>query len=467
MRPTKRDNGGIGGTMNKALRLALYTLIALVVTTAVALALIVKFALAPSSGEWSERVKIVGPIEAELGMPTVLRLATVSWFAPWLAGHSLDTRFGPVLLGWNAATQSLVMTCQPCQWSEPALGDKPIALESFEITANRDVDVLTGTLRATPAGSRATDGATDLRGRWNGRLTQKGLQLSFDIGSAPIAQWYQLLAPGLPELQRARISGTATVQARLSLPERSYSVKPSLSQFGVSGLGATQLMVSRAAACAPSAGLSEGSWVAKAALGALDPEYKDHPGYHPASLSMATEVLPGISPASAEKPARARKAAPKAGAVPPGTAAAPAAPEPPPAPTLDERVVRLLMPPLPNAGQQRLRELLYVAELEVSPGKDGLLAAFLDMAPWGDNVCGAEAAAKRYFKRSANGLAPAQAVWLATLLDDPAGRVARWQAEGQIDRERARQVVQGMKDINGGQRAALYSTLSRARFAAP
>ncbi|MDM0046760.1 transglycosylase domain-containing protein [Variovorax dokdonensis] len=457
--------------MNKVLRLALYTLLALVLTSVFALVLIVKFALAPSSGEWSERVRIIGPVEAELGMPTVLRLATVSWFAPWLSGHTLDTRFGPVLLGWNATSKSLVMTCAPCQWSEPELGDKPIALESFEITASRDVDLLTGTLRATPAGSQAAGGATDLRGRWNGRLTQKGLSLSFDVGSAPIAQWYQLLAPGLPELQRARISGTATIQAKFSLPERTYSVKPSLTQFSVEGLGVTSLMVSRAAACGPSAGLSEGSWVAKAALGALDPEYKDHPGYDPASLMVASEVQPGLSPASGEKPAKKRndKAAPKAGAPAAATGAGGAVSvrQPAPPPTLDERVVRLLLPPLPNAGQQRLRELLYVAELERSPGKDGLLAGFLDMAPWGDNICGAEAAARRYFKRSANGLAPAQAVWLATLLDDPAGRVARWQSEGQIDRERARQVVQGMKDVNGGQRAALYSTLSRAKFPPP
>jgi len=447
--------------LKKYLRLAIYTLLALVLTTVVAVALIVRFALAPSAGEWSERVRILGPLEVELGMPTVLRLVTVSWFGPWLAGYSVDTRFGPVLLDWESASGSLQMNCSPCHWDQPALGDKPVQLKSLAITARRDVDLITGTLRATPAGSRASGGAADLRGRWTGRLSQKGLAMTFDLASAPIAQWYQVLAPTLPELQRARISGTATAQARLSLPEYSYGVTPRLTDFSVEGLDVQRLLQSRAAACAPATSLPEGSWVAKAAVGALDPEYHDHAGYRPASLAVASDAA--ASAPVADKPPKGKGKRPQ----PPKAAAPAATAEQEAPPTLDERVVRLLLTPLPRAGEQRLRELLYVAELEHTLGKTGVLDRYLEMAPWGSGLCGAEAAARHYFKRGANGLAPAQAVWLATLLDDPAGRVARWQADGRIDRERARQVVQGMQNINGGQRAALYSGLSGARFAAP
>ena len=80
--------------LNKALRsvlrYVLYASLALVLTTVVAVVLIVKLVLAPWPGEWPERVKW-GPIGFDVGVPTVVRLFTVSWFAPRVAGLSLDT----------------------------------------------------------------------------------------------------------------------------------------------------------------------------------------------------------------------------------------------------------------------------------------------------------------------------------------------------------------------------------------
>ena len=69
--------------MKRTLRFVLLGLLALIATTVVALALIVKLVLAPASGEWAAEVG-AGPVRFEVGVPTVIRLATSSWFAPYL-----------------------------------------------------------------------------------------------------------------------------------------------------------------------------------------------------------------------------------------------------------------------------------------------------------------------------------------------------------------------------------------------
>jgi len=85
--------------LKKALLFLLFGLLALVLTAAVAIYLVVKLALAPSPGEWPTRVE-AGPFSLEVGVPTAIRLATSSWFAPWLAGRTIDTEHGPVRFGW-------------------------------------------------------------------------------------------------------------------------------------------------------------------------------------------------------------------------------------------------------------------------------------------------------------------------------------------------------------------------------
>jgi hypothetical protein len=136
--------------LKKALLFLLFGLLALVLTAAVAVYLIVKLALAPSPGEWPTRVR-AGPFTLDVGVPTAIRLATSSWFAPWLAGRSFPTEHGPVHVGWNAATNTLELDCAPCSAFVPALGTTPIRLDNLRFTARRDAGSLNGVLEATPA----------------------------------------------------------------------------------------------------------------------------------------------------------------------------------------------------------------------------------------------------------------------------------------------------------------------------
>ncbi|MGR4868510.1 transglycosylase domain-containing protein [Variovorax sp. LARHSF232] len=436
--------------MKVALRFVLFVLAALFVTAAIAIVLIVKLVLAPAPGEWSQRVK-AGPIGFDVGVPTVLRLATASWFAPQLTGHSFDTRFGTLRFGWSQANL-LELDCAPCSVAVPALGDKPVQVERLLLTVRRDVDSMFGTVRAIPLGATSSE----LRGRWSGRLTQKNLQLSADIEDAPIGQWYQLLVPALPELARARIGGTASVHGQLSLPEGSYSLQPRLAKFTVDGLGAEGLIEARASSCGAPARLASDAWLTRGTVAALDPDFFQHAGYQPTGLARSG----GAGNASASAIA-------SAGAKPEKVSAARSAAGPAPQGTLDEQMVRLLLPPIPQPEAQRLRDLLYAAELDRTPGKARLLQAYLDMAPWGGQLCGAESAARRYFKRSARSLEPAQAIWMATLLREPDTLLEKWRAEGQIDKPRARHVAEAVREISAGQRVALLRSVANARFAPP
>jgi penicillin-binding protein 1A len=438
--------------LKKALRFVLYVLAALLVTAAIAIILIVKLVLAPAPGEWSQRVE-AGPIGFDIGMPTVLRLATASWFAPQLAGRSFDTRFGTLRFGWSQANL-LEIDCSPCSVAVPELGDVPVRVDRLLLTVRRDVDSMFGTVRATPSGAISSE----LRGRWSGRLTQKNLQLSADIEDAPIGQWYQLLVPALPELARARIGGTASVRGQLSLPDGGWGLQPRLAKFTVDGLGADALVEARISSCGTPARLPGDAWLARGAVAALDPDFFHHDGYQSAGLAR--------SGGAANANANAGTAA-AAGAKPEKVSTARSTPNAAPRGTLNEQLVRLLLPPLREPEAQRLRNLLYAVELDRAPGKPRLLQAYLDMAPWGGQVCGAESAARRYFRRSARSLEPAQAIWMATLLREPDALVHNWRAEGQIDKAKARQVAEAVREITAGQRVAMLRSVANARFAPP
>ncbi|GAA5167181.1 transglycosylase domain-containing protein [Ornithinimicrobium tianjinense] len=68
---------------------------------------------------------------------------------------------------------------------------------------------------------------------------------------------------------------------------------------------------------------------------------------------------------------------------------------------------------------RKLRELKYAVTLEERLTKDEILVGYLNLAFYGDNVYGVEAAARHYFNTSAKKLTPSQAATLAGVVRSP------------------------------------------------
>ncbi|MBK9072132.1 MAG: monofunctional biosynthetic peptidoglycan transglycosylase [Myxococcales bacterium] len=68
---------------------------------------------------------------------------------------------------------------------------------------------------------------------------------------------------------------------------------------------------------------------------------------------------------------------------------------------------------------RKARELLIAMRLERDLSKERILELYLNLAEWGDGIFGIEAASRRYYKRSARELSPAQAARLAVALPNP------------------------------------------------
>ncbi|CAN7145381.1 transglycosylase domain-containing protein [Variovorax paradoxus] len=420
--------------MKQFLRFVIYGLLALVVTTCVAIFLIVKLVLAPAAGEWSTTVE-AGPLRFAVGVPTAVRLATSSWFAPRLDGHSFDSRFGTLHFAWKDAAGVLEVRCSPCSAEVAALGTQPIVFEGLVATVKREGNTLAGTIEATP---RSAEAAAVLQGQWQGQLVPKGkgLQLSVDIKDAPIARWYAVLAPSLPELQRARIGGTLALRGQVMLPEATFAVQPTVSQFTVEGLGTEAMLGARTSCGAPSK-LANDSWLARAVIAAEDQRFFTHAGYDLAEIVASIDN-------------NQKEGQPKRGGS-----------------TLTQQLAKMLVTGSDRTAERKLRELLYAVEMEQTLGKARILQLYLDNAPWGGNLCGAEAAARRYFKRSARSLEPAQAVWLASMLHKPQAVLEQWRRDGQIDPDRTKWVAESVRGISRNQRESLLKSVAAARFTAP
>lgn len=87
--------------------------------------------------------------------------------------------------------------------------------------------------------------------------------------------------------------------------------------------------------------------------------------------------------------------------------------------TLSMQVIRIASGNPPRTLTAKARELLLALRLELSYGKDEILALYAQHAPFGGNLVGVETAAWRYFGRTAADLTWAEAAVLAVLPNSP------------------------------------------------
>lgn len=373
-----------------------------------ALLLVAREAIRPAPDAWATTLPL-GPLKVEIGVPSLIWLATTPWVAQMLDGHTLPSRMGPLHLGWSEADQSLVLQCQPCTVRSASWGGEALQLASVRVSVRREGMALQGSL---------VSGA--LHATWRGQLTHQRLLLDLDLPSSPIRDGYALFAAAIPELATAQIEGSFALRARLELPSRVLTVRPRVEGMVVQGLRTDQWtnarsLCSRNLTPAQAAALpGPSSLLARAVIAAEDQRFFEHPGFDLVEMTRALHSNQRAEPALRG------------------------------ASTLSQQVAKLLVTGGERSPVRKLRELLYAVEMEQTLGKARILRLYLDNAPWGATVCGAQAAAHTYFGKRADRLSATEAIWLAAMLHNPALEARRWAATGQINEQRVRWVARGM-----------------------
>jgi penicillin-binding protein 1C len=134
--------------------------------------------------------------------------------------------------------------------------------------------------------------------------------------------------------------------------------------------------------------------------------------------------------------------------------------------TITQQVAkRLLASSSPAAGRgwlAKIHEAVVALRLEHRLTKDEILALYVNLAPYGNQIEGAERAALAYFGRSARDLTPAEAAFLAALPQQPT-RYNPWK-DASSARARQRRILDRMR-IRGWLTAQEYRIASAERLA--
>lgn len=78
----------------------------------------------------------------------------------------------------------------------------------------------------------------------------------------------------------------------------------------------------------------------------------------------------------------------------------------------------LYLTPAKNVARKAL-EILIALKMNADLSKERILEIYLNVIEWGDGVYGAEAAARRYFRKSAADLSPYEAAYLTAIIPNP------------------------------------------------
>lgn len=381
-----------------------------------AVLLIALQALKPAPDEWRTSVHI-GPWVRELSMPGLIRWAAHPLAAPLIEGRVLHTRWGRWQLQRRGA--QLQAVCAPCNLHISALGPAPLQVSRAQLLAQHE-----GAGRFAGRLSLA-EGTHQVDVPFSAQLQRRGVELRLSMPATPIATLVGVFGRDLPEAATVQVTGTLAFVATVQWPEGTWQARPVVKDFAVAGLGTERLIDAQLPpACrtssrdtAPLAG-----WLPRALIAAEDARFYEHPGYEIDQLLAAGQH-------------NQRDGAALRGAS-----------------TLTQQLAKLTITGDDRSAARKLRELLYAVEMERTLGKARILQMYLALAPWGDGVCGAERAAQVYLGKSASKVGPVSAAWLVSLLRNPEVQLRQYGQSREIDRERVRQIVAGMRPMNAAQR---------------
>lgn len=397
---------------------------------AAALVVVAVTAMAPKEGEW--RVPLAfGPFEREASVPALLRWATHPLVRPHLHGRMLDTRAGRWQLA-SRADGSIEGLCAPCRVRLPGAGAEPVEFDRLRLVAHvRGADRFDGSLWLGA-------GAHPVVLPWRAELKADGLHAKAELPPTPLAAALAPMAAQIPELARARVEGRVALKIDAILAAHGVVVKrivPTLQDIAVDGLGTEALLdVDPTQRCRPqpAGGRIEG-WIQNAVIAAEDARFFEHPGYEVdqwvAAWKGNQRSDDGLQGAS----------------------------------TITQQLAKLLYTGDERSAARKVREWLYAVEMERTLGKGRILQLYLAVLPWGDGVCGAEAAARHHLGKPANQLKPREAAWLAGLLVNPDRTLRDWARDDAAARERAIAIVKGIRRLPRERREAEMAALQTWR----
>ena len=383
-------------------------------------------------GEWSVPLRLAG-LRFDAHAPTLIRWARHPIARPLLDGRTLATRAGRWTLRTRAAG-AIEADCTPCRLRIGALGETPVALAGARLVLHaRGADRFDGSLHLAAEGEPVVL-------PWQATLRPDALVMQARLAPTPIARAISILGDAVPEMRHAQVAGEISLGLTASVSARGFSIEriaPVLADVEVRGLGTETLAdadVRGRCRPQPAGGRIEG-WIQNAVIAAEDQRFMQHPGY---------EVDAWVA-------AWRRNAAQDGGEALQGAS------------TITMQLAKILHTGDERSAARKVREWLYAVEMERTLGKGRILQLYLAVLPWGDGVCGAEAAARHHLGKSANQLRPREAAWLASLLINPDRQLRRWSSDEAGARARVAGVLHGMRRLPVERREAELEALARWR----
>ena len=104
--------------------------------------------------------------------------------------------------------------------------------------------------------------------------------------------------------------------------------------------------------------------------------------------------------------------------------------------TISQQLAKNLFLSADKSFVRKGQEVIITLMIETTWSKRRILEVYLNVIEWGDGIYGAEAASRRYFKKSAANLSPGQAASLAAMVPNP-----RWFEDHRASGKYARRVA--------------------------
>jgi hypothetical protein len=438
-------------------------LLAALVCASVAATALLLHGLKARDGEWSTPVR-VGPwpltVTTAVSMPSLIRLALHPLAQPWLTGRAVSTRAGRwvVMADRDGVLQA---RCSPCTLRLRTLGDSPVTVGTAWVRVRRaEPEAWRGSLSLSPHLNTAAVEPADPASvtlQWHGQLRADGLRLTLQLPDTDVAALVALQAHAMPREAHARVRGQMGFELTAMLNAQGLSqlqLKPRLHGVEVGGLDTEALrdvdvqagcvrddaLLPEASARTVASGLEADAtraritgWLPRAVIAAEDQRFFEHPGFD------LQESLLAWSQNQADAD---RRQAPRG------------------ASTLTQQLAKLVYVGDERSAVRKLREWLYAVEMERTLGKARILQLYLALVPWGDGVCGAQAAASQHLQRAPSALQPHQAAWLATLLRNPQVQLDRSRQRGRIDEAATTAVIKAMRPLPRERRETAIDRLS-------